>query len=85
MMRGVQVSDTGIKHSFLVCGATTAIIGEDGAGRRLLPLQHPRRLRLPSGNSSWLSANPKTSPEAAFVELARDGKVLSPGRAANPK
>jgi len=28
---GVQTSDSGIKHSFLVCGDLTAIIGEDSS------------------------------------------------------
>ncbi len=66
---GKQISETGIKHSFLVTGSITAIIGEDSE----IIWQTPGRSRdgfvLPSGNIL-------VSHGREAKEYTRDGKVV---------
>jgi hypothetical protein len=73
---GVQVSDTGIKHSFLVCGATTAIIGEDNAVAASFPYNTRDGYVLPSGNLLLAVSKSKEFPGGGIVEITRDGKVV---------
>jgi hypothetical protein len=73
---GVQTSDSGIKHSFLVCGATTAIIGEDGAVTASFPYNTRDGYVLPSGNLLLAVSKSKDFPGGGIVELSREGKVL---------
>jgi hypothetical protein len=73
---GVQVSDAGIRHSFLVCGNTTAIVGEDG--RRDVTFPHGTRdgFVLPGGNLLLAVNKSKELPGGGVVELTREGKVV---------
>src|SRR5437899_6149841 len=54
---GVQASDTGIKHSLLVCGATTAIIGEDGSVSASFPYNTRDGYVLPSSGNLLLAVS----------------------------
>ena len=73
---GVQTSDAGIRHSFLVCGATTAIVGEDG--RRAVTFSYGTRdgFVLPGGNLLLAVSKSKDFPGGGIVELTREGKVV---------
>jgi hypothetical protein len=73
---GVQTSDTGIKHSFLVCGATTALIGEDGAVAASYPYNTRDGYLLSNGNLLLAVSKSKDFPGGGIVELSRDGKTL---------
>jgi hypothetical protein len=72
---GVQISDTGIKHSFLVCGATTALIGEDSAVSASFPYNTRDGYVLPSGNLLLAVSKSKDFPGGGIIEVSRDGKI----------
>lgn len=73
---GIQNSDSGIKHSFLVCGATTAIIGEDSAVTTSFPYNTRDGFVLPSGNLLLAVSKSKEFPGGGIVELSGGGKIL---------
>jgi len=73
---GVQTSDAGIAHSFLVCGATTAIVGEDGRRGVAFPYGTRDGYVLPSGNVLLAVSKSKDFPGGGVVELTREGKVV---------
>lgn len=72
---GVQTSDAGITHSFLVCGSTTAIVDEDG--RRVVTFPYGTRdgYVLASGNLLLAVSKSKDFPSGGVVEITREGKV----------
>jgi len=72
---GVQTSDANIRHSFLVCGNTTALIGEDGAVLRSIPYATRDGFVLPNGNLLLAVNKSKEFPGGGIVELTPDGKV----------
>jgi hypothetical protein len=73
---GVQSSDTGIKHSFLVCGATTAIIDEDSKLASTFPYNTRDGYALPNGNLLLAVSKSKDFPGGGIIEVTREGKVL---------
>src|SRR3954463_9868523 len=73
---GVQTSDVGIAHSFLVCGNTTAIVGEDGRRGVTFPYGTRDGYVLPGGNVLLAVSKSKDFPGGGVVELTREGKVL---------
>src|SRR5260221_2502600 len=73
---GVQPSDTGIKHSFLVCGASTALIGEDGTVTAAFPYNTRDGYVRPSGTLLLAVSKSKDFPGGGIVELTRDGKTV---------
>src|SRR3954447_1123305 len=73
---GVQASDTGIRHSFLVCGNTTAIVGEDGRREVTFPYGTRDGFVLPAGNLLLAVNKSKEFPGGGVVELTREGKVV---------
>jgi hypothetical protein len=73
---GVQTSDAGIRHSFLVCGTTTAIVGEDGRRGVTFPYGTRDGFVLPSGNVLLAVNKSKEFPGGGVVELTREGKVV---------
>jgi len=73
---GVQNSDTGIKHSFLVCGDLTAIIGEDSSTVFKAPYVTRDGFVLASGNLLLAVNKSKDFPGGGIVELTREGKVV---------
>lgn len=73
---GVQTSDTGIKHSFLVCGATTAIVDEDSKPSATFPYNTRDGYVLKTGNLLLAVSKSKDFPGGGIVELTREGKVL---------
>src|SRR3954470_18583014 len=73
---GVQTSDAGIKHSFLVCGNSTAIVAEDSSLAATFPYGTRDGYVLPSGNLLLAVSKGKTFPGGGIVELTRDGKLL---------
>lgn len=71
-----QESETGIKHSFLVCGDLTAIIGEDNATVYKAPYGTRDGFVLASGNLLLAVNKSKEFPGGGIVELTREGKVV---------
>ncbi|HEY7120644.1 MAG TPA: hypothetical protein VH475_28935 [Tepidisphaeraceae bacterium] len=70
---GIQTSPTGITHSFLVCGATTAIIGEDGKPIVAVPYNTRDGYVLVGGNLLLAVSKSKAFPGGGIVELTHDG------------
>jgi hypothetical protein len=73
---GIQTSDTGIKHSFLVCGATTAVIDEDSAVTASFPYNTRDGYMLPSGNLLLAVSKSKDFPGGGIVEVTGGGKIV---------
>src|SRR4051794_23300670 len=73
---GVQASDAGIRHSFLVCGNTTAIVGEDGRREVTFPYGTRDGFVLPNGKVLLAVNKWKEFPGGGVVELTREGKVV---------
>jgi outer membrane protein assembly factor BamB len=73
---GVQTSDAGIRHSFLVCGSTTAIVGEDGRREITFPYGTRDGFVLPGGSLLLAVNKSKDFPGGGVVELTREGKVV---------
>lgn len=71
-----QISDLGVRHSFLVCGATTAIIGEDSKVVASFPYGTRDGFVLPDGHLLLAVSKSKEFPGGGIVEVTRDGKVL---------
>ncbi len=71
-----QESETGIKHSFLVCGDLTAIIGEDNSTIYKAPYGTRDGFVLASGNLLLAVNKSKEFPGGGIVELTREGKVV---------
>ena len=70
-----QTSDSGIKHSFLVCGDLTAIIGEDNSTVFKAPYGTRDGFVLASGNLLLAVNKSKEFPGGGIVEMTREGKV----------
>ena len=66
---GTQKSDSGIRHSFLVTGSITAIIGEDNRVKWQVPGRSRDGFVLPNGNVLVSIAN-------SAREYTRDGKLI---------
>jgi outer membrane protein assembly factor BamB len=73
---GVQTSDAGVAHSFLVCGNTTAIVGEDGRRAVTFPYGTRDGYVLAKGNVLLAVGKSKDFPGGGVVELDRAGKVV---------
>jgi hypothetical protein len=70
---GVQSSDSGIKHSFLVCGAVTAIIGEDSKASATYAYNTRDGYVLPSGNLLFAVSKSEEFPGGGIIEYSSDG------------
>ncbi|MBT4724088.1 MAG: hypothetical protein HOB29_03925, partial [Planctomycetaceae bacterium] len=66
---GTQKSESGIRHSFLVTGSITAIIGEDNRVKWQVPGSSRDGFVLPNGNVLVSIAN-------SAREYTRDGKLV---------
>jgi hypothetical protein len=73
---GLQTSDAGTRHSFLVCGNTTAIVGEDGRRDVTFPYGTRDGFVLPGGNLLLAVNKSKEFPGGGVVELTREGNVV---------
>jgi hypothetical protein len=73
---GVQASDAGITHSFLVCGNTTAIVGEDGRPTVTFPYGTRDGYVIPSGHLLLAVGKSREFPGGGVVELTREGKAV---------
>jgi hypothetical protein len=71
---GIQASDTGIKHSFLVCGAVTAVIGEDSKPSATYAYSTRDGYILPNGNLLLAVSKSKEFPGGGIIEYSFDGK-----------
>jgi hypothetical protein len=71
-----QMSDVGVRHSFLVCGATTAIIGEDSKVVASYPYGTRDGYVLPDGHLLLAVSKSKEFPGGGIVEQTREGKVV---------
>jgi len=71
-----QESESGIKHSFLVCGDLTAIIGEDNSTVYKAPYGTRDGFVLASGNLLLAVNKSKEFAGGGIVELTREGKVV---------
>jgi hypothetical protein len=71
-----QMSDVGVRHSFLVCGATTAIIGEDSKVVASFPYGTRDGFVLPDGHLLLAVSKSKEFPGGGIVELTREGKMV---------
>jgi len=71
---GIQASDAGIKHSFLVCGAVTAVIGEDSKPSATYAYSTRDGYFLPNGNLLLAVSKSKEFPGGGIIEYSFDGK-----------
>jgi hypothetical protein len=73
---GVQTSETGVAHSFLVLGNTTARVGEDGKRTVTYPYGTRDGYVLPNGDVLLAVSKSKDFPGGGVVGLDRGGTVV---------
>jgi hypothetical protein len=73
---GVQTSASGIRHSFLVCGNSTAIVAEDSSLAATFGYGTRDGYMLASGNLLLAVSKGKEFPGGGIVEVTREGKVV---------